>query len=49
MSMEIQPLELTVADILRLHRSWITMLLVEEKKTEMEIVELLYERKISIS
>lgn len=49
MPMEIQPPELTVADMLRIHRAWITMLFVEQKKTEAEIVQILYERNISVS
>lgn len=49
MPMEIQPLELTIADMLRIHREWITMLFVDQKKTEAEIVQLLYERNICVS
>ena len=49
MSQDTQPIELTVEELLRLHRNWITMLLIEQRKTEAEIVELLYERNISIS
>jgi hypothetical protein len=47
--MEIQPPELTVAEMLRLHRAWITMLFVEQNKTEAEIVQMLYERNIIVS
>jgi hypothetical protein len=49
LSMEIQPPELTVAEMLRLHRAWITMLFVEQNKTEAEIVQMLYERNIIVS
>jgi len=44
MVMEIETYELTIDDILALHRSWITDLFVIEGKTEVEIVELLYDR-----
>lgn len=40
---------LTVLDILRIHRDWITMLFVEQRKTEVEIVELLYEHNLPVS
>lgn len=48
MSMEGQAVELTTEDILRMHRHWITMLFVDDKKTEVEIVELLYERHLIV-
>lgn len=47
--MEVESLELTVEDILLLHQGWITKLFVEDKKTEVEIVHLLYERRLSVS
>jgi hypothetical protein len=49
MSMKIQPPELTVAEMLRLHRAWITMLFVEQNRTEAEIAQILYERNIIVS
>jgi hypothetical protein len=47
--MEAKNLELTIEDILLLHQGWITKLFVEDKKTEVEIVHLLYERHHSVS
>jgi hypothetical protein len=41
--MEVESLELTLEDVLRLHRGWITKLFVDDRKTDVEIVELLYE------
>lgn len=49
MSQDTQPIELTVEELLRLHLEWIKMLIIEQRKTEVEIVELLYERNISVS
>ena len=49
MSQDTQPMELTVEELLRIHRDWIKMLIIEQRKTEVEIVELLYERNISVS
>ncbi len=46
--MDFENLELTVEDMLQLHREWITKLYVEEGKTEMEIVELLQERHLFV-
>jgi hypothetical protein len=47
--MEFQSLEFTVEDILLMHRDWITKLYVEERKTEVEIVEQLYERHLVVT
>ncbi|KIM97805.1 hypothetical protein OIDMADRAFT_182175 [Oidiodendron maius Zn] len=49
MSQDTQPIEFTVEELLRLHRDWIKMLIIEQRKTEVEIVEILYERNISVS
>lgn len=49
MSVDIQPPELTLADMLRIHRAWITSLFVDQRKTDVEIVQLLYERHIRVS
>jgi len=47
--MEFQSLELTIEDILNLHRLWITQLYVEENKTEVEIVGLFQERRFPVT
>lgn len=47
--MEIESLELTAQDILQLHRGWITKLSVDDNKSEVEIIELLYERRLLIT
>jgi hypothetical protein len=49
MSQDTQPYELTVAELLRAHRDWIRMLFVDQGKTEVEIIELLYQRKLFVS
>lgn len=48
MAMEVETLELTIEDIVRLHRGYITDLFVEDKKTEVEIVQLLYEHRLFV-
>jgi hypothetical protein len=47
--MEFQSLELTVEDLLNLHRYWITQLFVQDRKTEEEIVNLLNEGNIIVT
>lgn len=47
--LEIQNVELSLDDILSLHRHWITKLYVEERKTEEEIVGALYERRLPVT
>ena len=49
MSMEIQSFELSTENVLRLHRHWITTLYVHQRKTEVEIIDLLYERNLPVS
>ena len=46
--MEFHTLELTIEDMLQLHRGWISKLYLEERKTEMEILELLQERRLFV-
>ena len=46
--MEGDAYELTVDDVLALHRSWITDLFVTERKTEVEIIELLYHQRFVV-
>ncbi len=46
--MDFQSVELTVEDILAMHRLWITKLYVEDKKTEADIVQELYERQLIV-
>jgi hypothetical protein len=46
---EVPALELTVEEVLQLHRQWIFKLLLKDKKTEAEIVALLHEHHIPIS
>jgi hypothetical protein len=47
--MEFQSLDLTIDDILGLHRGWIAQLYVEDRKTEVEIVNLLHERGLFVT
>ena len=47
--MEVQNFELTIEDIANIHRYWITKLYVEEKKTDVEIVGMLYERRLLVT
>jgi len=47
--MEIQNQEWTVEEVLSMHRYWITKLYVEDKRTEEEIVGLLYERRVVVT
>ncbi|TVY71322.1 hypothetical protein LSUE1_G010139, partial [Lachnellula suecica] len=47
--MEIQHVELTIEDVLSLHRHWISKLYVEDLKSEVEIVQLLYERRLPVA
>lgn len=48
LTMEIETYELTIDDVLALHRSWITDLFLIERKSEVEIVELLYNRQLVV-
>jgi len=48
-NMETEGLEFTVEDILQCHRGWITDLYINEEKTEVEIVELLHERRLFVT
>jgi hypothetical protein len=47
--MDIQNVELTVEDILSIHRYWVTKLYVEDHKTDAEIVTLLHERRLPVT
>jgi hypothetical protein len=47
--LEIQNVELSIDDILSLHRHWITKLYIEERKSEEEIVDALYERRLPVT
>ena len=49
MATEIPEVELTVEDILNIHRFYITQLYVDERKTEAEIVNLLLERRLNVT
>jgi hypothetical protein len=44
-----EELELTVEDLLHLHRSWITKLYTDDKNTTAEIVALLHERRLIVT
>ena len=44
-AMDFQTLELTVEDILNLHRGWITELYIHDRRTDVEIVALLQEER----
>jgi hypothetical protein len=47
--MEIRSLELTIEDILLIHRQWITKLYAEDNKTEAEIVGMLHRRRLPVA
>lgn len=47
--MDIRNVELSVEDILSIHRHWITKLYLDDHKSEMEIVEMLYERRLPVT
>jgi hypothetical protein len=47
--MDIRNVELTVEDILSIHRHWVTKLYVEDNKTEAEIVSLLHECRLPVT
>jgi hypothetical protein len=49
MSLELQPVELTVEHMLRIHRHWITVQYAIQKKTEVEIVDLLDKQQLPVS
>jgi hypothetical protein len=49
MSWEHFPVELTTEDILQIHRDWISDLYTDYHKSAVEIVQLLYERQITVS
>jgi hypothetical protein len=49
MAMEVDTLELTIEDILCLHRGWIRKLFIEDRKTEVEIVEQLRDRRLRVT
>jgi hypothetical protein len=49
MAMELEASEFTIEEILCMHRGWITKLFVDDKKSEVEIVELLYERRLVVT
>ena len=46
MAMEIETFEFTIEDILSMHRWWISKLFIDDKKSEVEIMELLSERRL---
>ena len=48
-SMATQHVQLTIEDVLSIHRQWIIKLYVEEYKTEAEIVDLLYDRRLPVT
>jgi hypothetical protein len=47
--MAIEEFEFTIDDVLAVHRGWITKLFVEDMKSEVEIVQLLYERQFIVT
>ena len=49
MALEVESIEYTIDDILCIHRAWITKLYAEDNKSEVEIVELLYERRLVVT
>jgi hypothetical protein len=47
--MEIRSLELTIEDILLIHRQWMTKLYAEDNKTEAEILGMLHRRRLPVA
>ncbi len=47
--MEIETLEFTVEDVLNFHKGWITSLYQEDRKTDVEIVGLLHEQRLTVT
>ncbi|KAG9235602.1 hypothetical protein BJ875DRAFT_503925 [Amylocarpus encephaloides] len=47
--MDIRNVELSIEDILSIHRHWVSKLYTEEGKSEVEIVELLYEHHLPVT
>jgi hypothetical protein len=46
---KMEQFEFTVEDLLNLHRGWVTQLYVDERRTEVEIILQLQERRINVS
>jgi hypothetical protein len=49
MTMEIEEIEFSIEDVLRFHQGWITKLYVEDGMTELEIVQELQERRLTVT
>lgn len=47
--MELETYEITLEDILTIHRDWITQLRVQDRKSEVEIVQVLQERGLLVT
>jgi len=47
--MELETFEMTVEDILNMHRGWIIQTFVQDRKTEVEIVQILQERQLIVT
>ncbi|TVY25232.1 hypothetical protein LHYA1_G006513 [Lachnellula hyalina] len=47
--MDTQHSELSIEDVLSIHRHWITKLYIEDHMNEQEIVDLLYERRLTVT
>jgi hypothetical protein len=47
--MEVETFEITIEDILNMHRGWITQTFVQDRKTEVEIVQILQERQLVVT
>lgn len=48
-TMELETFEMTVEDILNMHRGWIIQTFVQDRKTEVEIVQILQERQLIVT
>ncbi|CAG8980967.1 hypothetical protein HYALB_00012299 [Hymenoscyphus albidus] len=48
-TMDIRNVELSIEDILSIHRHWISKLYLDDHKSEMEIVDMLYERRLPVT
>ncbi|RDL33345.1 uncharacterized protein BP5553_08784 [Venustampulla echinocandica] len=47
--MDVRNVELSIEDILFIHRHWITKLYLDDQKSEDEIVDMLYERRLPVT
>lgn len=47
-TVDMAAMEFTIEDILQMHRGWITKLFINDRRSELEILELLYEQRLVV-